>query len=105
MTRAYRVIFFAYAAIGLIKLLLAWSLSRKVEAEKKQSEPTQGSEQAPLLSENGSKKEKKQPFWKMLPALSRESAVILLKLCPLFALDSIASGLTPMYGNASAECA
>ena len=98
--KAYRVVFFAYAVVGVVKFLLVLALSSKVEAKKKpKDEPERESENAPLLGDGtgGPKKAKKEPFWRMLPALSRESAVILVKLALLFALDSFGSGLAPLY--------
>jgi MFS family permease len=91
--RAYRIIFFAYAVIGLIKFLLAMSLSQKCEAEKKAS-PTTDTETAPLLGHNGAKKSK--PSISLLPSISKESRVIVANLCLLFALDAFASGLAPL---------
>ena len=104
--RAYRVVFFAYAVVGVVKFLLALCLSPKVEAEKKpKDEPERESENAPLLgnSNGDKKKEKKEPFWKMLPSLSKDSGVILVKLSLLFALDSFGSGLAPLYGKSSSN--
>ena len=103
-TRAYQVIFFAYAGIGLVKLLFAFALSPKVEAEQKtKAEPVRESEQAPLLGGESGKEKQTAPFWRMLPSLSRESAVILVKLSLLFSLDSFASGLMPLYVSVPLE--
>ena len=101
-TRSYRVVFFAYAALGLVKLLFTLSLSPKVEAATKKPEPVREAEQAPLLGEereNGTGKKNQKPSLRtLLPQLSPESAVILFKLALLFSLDSFASGLAPLYG-------
>lgn len=94
--RAYRTMFFAYAVIGLIKFLLACSLSRNCEAEKKAT-PAGDTETAPLLGDNGPKAKKSKPSRSLLPSISKESRVIVLNLCILFALDSFASGLAPLY--------
>jgi hypothetical protein len=97
--RAYRIIFYAYAVIGLIKFGLAISLSRKCEAEKKVS-PELDTETAPLLGDNGAKANKSKPSMSLLPSISKESRTIVLNLCILFALDSFASGLAPLYVSA-----
>ena len=93
--RAYRIIFFAYAVIGLIKFLLACSLSKNCEAEEKAT-PARDTETAPLLGDNGPKAKKPKPGLSLLPSISKESRVIVLNLCLLFALDAFASGLAPL---------
>jgi hypothetical protein len=94
--RSYRVIFFAYAVIGLIKFVLAISLSQKCEAEKKVA-PERDSETTPLLGGNGTKPKKSKPCMSLLPSISPESRIIVFNLCLLFALDAFASGLAPLY--------
>ena len=94
--RAYRLIFFVYAVIGVIKFALACALSKKCEIEKNPM-PVTDSETAPLLAKDGDgdtkpKKAKKS----ILPAISKESRGILINLSILFALDSFASGLAPL---------
>jgi MFS family permease len=102
--RAYRIIFFAYAVLGLIKMTLALALSKKVEAEKAEEPATTDVETAPLLGENAEvnghnpdlKKSKKRSFTSLLPDISAESRIIIFSLCGLFALDAFASGLVPL---------
>lgn len=102
--RAYRMIFFAYAVLGLIKFALALALSKKVEAEKAETPAPVDPETAPLLRENGRengqnpdlKKKKKAILTSLLPNISAESRVIIFSLCWLFALDALASGLVPL---------
>lgn len=91
---AYRVIFFAYAVIGLIKFALALALSKNVEAEK-ESPAAQDPETAPLLGDSAKKKKVKATV-SLLPSISKESRVIIVNLCILFALDAFASGLAPL---------
>lgn len=96
--QAFRVIFFLYALIGLLKFFLACMLSGKVEAEKKKPQPVRDPETAPLLDNTGpesTRKQKKRWFWN-LPEISRESKVIIVNLCMLFAVDSFASGLASL---------
>ena len=97
--RAYRTVFFAYAAIGVIKFALACALSRDVEPEKK-VEPQHDSEVAPLLgSDDAVERDNKKTWMSLLPSISKESMVIVVNLCVLFALDSFASGLAPLWAN------
>ncbi|MCJ1358881.1 MAG: hypothetical protein MMC33_008881 [Icmadophila ericetorum] len=92
---SYRMIFFAYAALGFVKFLLAIALSKRVEAEKKKPDPV--SETAPLLGERSPEEPlTKNPKKSIMPSISKESRVIVLNLCILFVLDSFASGLAPL---------
>jgi len=95
----YRLIFLAYAALGGVKFLLILCLSKGCEADP----PTNiadADETAPLLQETGTvpapQPSKKKTFT-LLPDISPESRPILVQLCFLFAMDSFASGLAPMY--------
>lgn len=114
---ACRAIFFAYAAVGGIKFALTLALSQRVEAmkEKKKKDASQQeqlqqqqtSETEPLLGsanvEQGAQAQKKRriPF---LPSLEMELLGLVLKLSVLFALDSFASGLAPLYVTLSRTC-
>lgn len=93
--QAYRVIFFVYAAIGAIKFVLACALSKKIEMEK--SKPQGDEETTPLLSNGNTEQPKKKKSWfSLLPDFSKESKIIVVNLCILFALDNLASGLAPL---------
>lgn len=97
--RAYRVVFYAYAVLGVVKLVLTCALSKAVEVEEKVK--PQSAEQDPLLADstgNGIEAPAKRPgFWtRLLPNISRESRVVVFQISLLFALDSLASGLVPM---------
>lgn len=110
-TSAYRMIFSIYAVLGIVKLLLAVMLSNKCEPEQPKQEYQEvhqmdDVEVEGLLSEDeGSQEErvqskaraplpemKRKSIW---PAISPASRGILIKLCLLFAVDSLASGLAP----------
>lgn len=111
VVETYHLVFFVYAGIGGLKLVLTLLLSGRCEAEKATPPPprvaTEG-ERAPLLGEaNGEansdrpkqqqqQQQSKPSKFAMLPKLSRESRTILFQLCLLFALDNFASGLAPM---------
>ena len=102
---SYRVVFWGYAVLGLVNFGLSLTLTSKSEPESKrytESLPADD-EGRPLLSENGVDRHEVAPksytrlsFLKsLLPSLSKESQSLVIKLCLLFAIDSIASGLTP----------
>lgn len=111
-TRAYRVVFAFYAFLGVIKFVLSLMLSDKCEVEPPQQkyEPVgqelDSVEAEGLLSVDEDTPEpspklktaeklpapSKKSLW---PAISPASRSILVKLCLLFAVDSLASGLIP----------
>lgn len=91
----YRVVFLAYAAMGGIKLILSLLLGKECEAEERLVE-TYPSETAPLLNGDAPKTNDKSSKFAMLPSLSKESKVILVQLCLLFAVDNFASGLATL---------
>ncbi|KAL9004267.1 MAG: hypothetical protein Q9188_002902 [Gyalolechia gomerana] len=113
-TQAYRVIFGIYAFLGVVKFALSFVLSEKCEPEPEKQEYQQVTELneveiETLLSsddEDGAPKtrpeaeakrptpasKQKRSIW---PSLSPASRSILLKLCILFAFDSLGGGLVP----------
>ncbi|KAL6242115.1 hypothetical protein RBB50_011027 [Rhinocladiella similis] len=93
--QAYRVIYFMYTIIGLVKLCLALLLSKECEvnAQPKAANP---SETSPLIGDNSTGDQKKRKRWSLLPDISKESRVVLIQLCILFAFDNFASGLAPV---------
>ncbi|OCL06106.1 MFS general substrate transporter [Glonium stellatum] len=93
--RAYRAIFFGYAVLGAVKLVLALALSKKCEVEKEVA-PQRDSEAAPLLANGDGQGQKQKKKRSILPSISKESRGIFVKLAILFALDSFASGLAPL---------
>ncbi|KAL9124178.1 MAG: hypothetical protein Q9217_006472, partial [Psora testacea] len=111
---AYRVIFGIYAALGLVKLGLSVILSDQCEpapppqqyqevvemvdadAERLLSDSEDDSDEQ--RKTKGTKTPKptlgvKKSIW---PAISKESRSTLAKLCILFSVDSLASGLVPL---------
>lgn len=97
--KVYRAVFWGYAALGVVKVLLSIALSSAVEAEKKAT-PLPSSETAPLLPtadvDDGEEPKRKYAFRSLLPDISKESRPIVFNLCLLFALDAFASGLAPL---------
>jgi hypothetical protein len=100
---AYRAIFFAYAGLGLVKFVLALSLSSKIEVECDATENRNGSqdsEQAPLLADNRAQhlqRVTKRRIAFAFPQISRQSIAIFINLCFLFGLDSLGSGMISLY--------
>lgn len=106
---AYRIIFFLYAAIGIVKFLLTLALTSAVEAAAAPARPApapsaEPSERSGLLSgedttsESADSSSAKRPsifhrIRDLFPAISHESRGILFRLILLFALDSFASGM------------
>lgn len=112
---AYRVIFGIYAILGIVKLVLSLMLSDKCESEPEEQEyhevvEMDNVEAEGLLSEDEDEDDQHQAPTKaeptrtlpevkrksLWPAISSESRSTLVKLCLLFAVDSLASGLVPL---------
>lgn len=90
----YKFSFYAYAGMGMIKFMLALSMSRKVEADVKIKSRT-SEETSPLLGQAETTPKTRKVWEHFVPQISKESRSILIKLCFLFAIDSFASGLAP----------
>jgi len=94
---AYRVVFGAYAVLGMVKLGLALALSTNIEAERKIPERAASDvENAPFIHGSKPKSKPANRLLGLIPDISTESRGILLKLCILFACDAFASGLAPL---------
>jgi len=108
---AYRFIFGVYAVLGMVKLALSLMLSDKCEPEPPKQQYQEvvqmdSVEAEGLLSddediEEETAKKPKIPLPEMQrksiwPVISPHSRSILIKLCLLFAVDSLASGLVPL---------
>ena len=85
--------------MGIVKLCLALLLSKACELDPKpkSANPT---ETAPLLGNASAAQNhddtRKTRRWRLLPDISKESRVVLVQLCILFAFDNLASGLAPL---------
>ncbi len=101
-----RRVFLAYAVLGAIKLVLACSLSTRVEVRGASPSPaasTSEDEETPLLRSAAAAElveTKSSPRW--LPVLSRTSRGVVIKLCVLFAIDAFASGMGSLYVDSRA---
>ncbi|OOF94470.1 hypothetical protein ASPCADRAFT_208154 [Aspergillus carbonarius ITEM 5010] len=103
---ACRVIFFAYAVIGALKLLLSIALSSAVEAEEKKKKPSTRSQQIsegetrPLLADgasNTASPDQRPPKKSLLSFVGDAELVsLVIRLAILFGLDSFASGLASL---------
>ena len=97
--RSYRTVFMAYAGLGFLNLLLTFVLSSRVELHGHEEHKDSDGDQEPLISRSGSDSNNEMTMAKktrsLLPNISKESRIVLFKLCMLFALDSLASGLVP----------
>lgn len=104
--RSYRIIFMAYAAIGLVKLALTSACSKRCEREDP-PEPVamaqeEDLEREPLLASSGgqtqtqTKPTTRRRQRSILPSISKEGRRTYLQLAILFSLDSFASGLASL---------
>lgn len=97
----YRFVFGVYAVVGLLKAGLSFMLSEKCEVRRTPVESADdGEEEEPFLGSRAAPKgpaspkvapKKKSAFAQISPA----SRITLYKLCSLFFLDSLASGMAP----------
>ncbi|KAF1937247.1 MFS general substrate transporter [Clathrospora elynae] len=113
---AYRAIFWVYTAVGCVKAVMTLFLSRQCEHEDwndGRNKRVEGAETEPLLDNNNNNNNNistgngetsaqglvtKKPvkrFWHSLSNISNSSRLVLVKLCSLFFLDSLGSGMVP----------
>jgi hypothetical protein len=89
----------AYAGLGFLNLLLSCGLSSRVELHGHEEQKNSDGEEEPLISGSDPDSHNNLAAVKakrsLLPRISKESRMVLLKLCLLFSLDSLASGLVP----------
>lgn len=96
---SYRVIFYVYAAVGIIKFILTLGLTRKVEYVKEEEtrEQPQNDERRPLLADSAPVQEEAEPAPKkkkgLFSSIEKELWSLVITLFVLFGLDSFASSL------------
>ncbi|KAF2710983.1 para-aminobenzoate synthase [Pleomassaria siparia CBS 279.74] len=99
---AFRFIFWVYTGVGCVKAVMALFLSAKCERVEK--EELVSDEQEPLLNGDGSNgytqqvldyRDRPTRWSNPISAISEQSRWILFKLCSLFFLDSLGSGMVP----------
>jgi MFS family permease len=97
--RAYRLIFLAYAFLGVVNFLLACTLSSKVEMDecgRRIFDTRRAGDSEPLLShEQEEEVTEERAIKSLFPKISSRSRTTIVQLCLLFAVDSLASGLVP----------
>ncbi|KAH6707847.1 MFS transporter [Leptodontidium sp. MPI-SDFR-AT-0119] len=110
-----QAIFFAYAVLGAMNFLVTFFLSNEVELYGREEQRSSiGSEdEEPLITGVGNGEGGEERIGEkrsLLSNISKESRAIVFKLCCLFAVDSLASGLVPaswvtyfFYGKFSLE--
>ncbi|KAF2725927.1 MFS general substrate transporter [Polychaeton citri CBS 116435] len=104
---SFRLVFWVYAAIGVVKAAVTLLLDHRCEASvfrtthasftDEQAEGGEGSEGFLLMERQPSEAAPRSPpKWKsMFAQISRKSRRTLVKLCGLFFFDSLASGMVP----------
>ncbi|TWU71099.1 hypothetical protein ED733_000563 [Metarhizium rileyi] len=104
---AYRVVFWAYAVLGVVKLLLALGLSSAVEPDgisgareqrprPRDTEPLLDAHRGSASEDTVRTKETKTSRFAWMPHVTAESRAVAVTLCLLFGLDAFASGLAPL---------
>ncbi|KAF1844739.1 para-aminobenzoate synthase [Cucurbitaria berberidis CBS 394.84] len=104
---AYRAIFWVYTGVGCVKAVMTLFLSRQCEHENWAKNQKSPAETEPLLNGNGSPENVESAsqspvpakptkrFWHSISTISKPSRSVLFKLCSLFFLDSLGSGMVP----------
>ncbi|KAL2063116.1 hypothetical protein VTL71DRAFT_6188 [Oculimacula yallundae] len=96
--RSYQAIFLVYAIFGAVNFLITFTLSNEVELYGRENEGSNDGDEEPLMSATGDDangEERVKEKRSLLPNISKESRAIVFRLCCLFAVDSLASGLVP----------
>lgn len=110
---AYRAIFWVYTGVGCLKAIMTLFLSQECEHKDWTDGRSSPAETEPLLNGNANSngdagsehpnsgaqspkpKKRTKRFWHSLTTISKPSRIVLVKLCSLFFLDSLGSGMVP----------
>ncbi|KAJ6186860.1 hypothetical protein N7519_001768 [Penicillium mononematosum] len=92
---ACRIIFFVYAGVGVVKLILNLGLSGKIEVQKEEPQE-QSSETRPLLSEPVERDVEPATKKGLFPSIEKDLWSLVIRLFILFGVDSFASGLASL---------
>jgi para-aminobenzoate synthetase len=107
---AYRTIFWIYTGVGCVKALMTLFLSQRCEHndwDDGRNKSNTSAETEPLLNGNSNAEVRDAPaedvsptklkrkFWHSISKISKSSRLVLFKLCSLFFLDSLGSGMAP----------
>jgi MFS family permease len=101
---AYRAMFWIYTALGCVKALMTLFLSGRCERDANENQGENG-EREPLISGHEGSIDsslplspiikKKPKWWEVFSQISKSTRWTLLKLCSVFFLDSLGSGMVP----------
>lgn len=110
---AYRAVFWIYTGVGCVKAVLTLFLVRECEHTDWTDDRDIPDETEPLLPSNDNHESEEcisqthtptkptkptkpaKRFWRSISTISKPSRVVLFKLCSLFFLDSLGSGMVP----------
>ena len=108
---ACRALFYLYAAMGFVKFLLTLLLSEHIERDppkKGAAETGRDPARQPLLQGEGGgvagETQEEPPKKPTIFSLDKHAKALMIQLCLLFALDSFASGLAPLYDLRTILC-
>jgi len=103
---AYRAIFWLYTGVGCTKALMTLFLSQRCEHNDWNGGRSTSTETEPLLNgdsgsvdgrsiaeQDSANKKPVKRFWHSISTISKPSRSVLFKLCSLFFLDSLGSGM------------
>lgn len=103
--KSYKSVFALYCILSLIGVVLSLLVSGDIESKKQLAEsilvadeesPGEGASETTQLLANEEEPKPKSRFFNLLPYLSPDVYLIVLKISLLFGLDSFASSLTPL---------
>lgn len=101
---AYRAIFWIYTTLGCVQAIMTLFLSQRCEPhEKLQDTQEPSDERTPLLNDSDTQEPSEQTSaskpsvrrWNPISKISKITRRTLFKLCSLFFLDSLGSGMVP----------
>lgn len=96
LLETYRLVFYAYAILGLMKASLVLLMGSVVEIEA-DGKTDGGTETEPLIRREGNdENEPERSKRRWLPIFSKQSGATIFTLCLLLGLDSFSSGLAPL---------
>ncbi|KAK0114824.1 hypothetical protein ONS95_014304 [Cadophora gregata] len=90
LLRAYRVVFFVYAGLGVVMICIVLCLSKECEILRS---PTSNMD---TLSGERETQSKGNFIFSKIPTFTRRSKFVVAKICALFALESFGSNLAPL---------
>jgi MFS family permease len=89
-----RIIFFVYAGVGIVKLILTLGLSGKVEVQKEDA--SENGETRALLDPNPEQEQEAPKKKGLFASIEKDLWSLVIRLFILFGLDAFASGLASL---------